>query len=73
MSDLRIVAARPTPFYLGSFQHLLVRLQASRAARRSRRLLAAMDDRHLADIGTSRSTAVWEESRPIWERTHPPH
>lgn len=60
MSDLGIVAAQPPLFHLVSFQDLLVRLGASHAARRSRRWLATMDGRYLADIGASRSTAVWK-------------
>ncbi len=33
-----------------------------------RRLLAAMDDRQLADIGVSRSDANREAAKPFWKR-----
>ena len=42
------------------------RLQASLTTRRTRRLLAGMDDRMLAVIGLSGSEAVQEAARPVW-------
>ena len=36
-------------------------------ARQTRRLLAEMDDRLLADIGTTRSGAAMEANRPFWD------
>ena len=40
--------------------------------RRNLQILARMDDRALADIGASRSDAVWQSSRPVWDRhVHP--
>jgi uncharacterized protein YjiS (DUF1127 family) len=36
-------------------------------ARRTRRHLAEMDDRLLADIGTSRADAATEANRPFWD------
>jgi uncharacterized protein YjiS (DUF1127 family) len=33
---------------------------------RSRRLLAAFDDRMLADIGVERATALHESEKPFW-------
>ncbi len=36
-------------------------------ARHTRRLLAEMDDRLLADIGVDRGQAHMEASRPIWD------
>jgi len=47
---------------------IFVRLAERWKAARARRLLVEMDDRMLADIGASRAEAVWEDSRPIWER-----
>lgn len=36
-------------------------------ARQTRRLLAEMDSRLLADIGTSRTDAAMEANRPFWD------
>lgn len=36
--------------------------------RRNLQILAQMDDRALSDIGASRSYAVWQSSRPVWDR-----
>ena len=36
-------------------------------ARQTRRLLAEMDGRLLADIGTSRADAAMEANRPFWD------
>jgi uncharacterized protein YjiS (DUF1127 family) len=36
-------------------------------ARRTRRLLAEMEDRMLADIGVGRGEALMESSRPMWD------
>jgi uncharacterized protein YjiS (DUF1127 family) len=36
-------------------------------ARQTRRLLAEMDDRLLADIGLSRTNAAVEANRPFWD------
>lgn len=36
-------------------------------ARQTRRLLAEMDTRMLADIGTSRGDAMMEAARPFWD------
>jgi uncharacterized protein YjiS (DUF1127 family) len=36
-------------------------------ARRTRRLLAGMDGRLLADIGASRADAAMEANRPFWD------
>lgn len=35
--------------------------------RQTRRLLAEMDNRLLADIGTSRADAAKEANRPLWD------
>ncbi len=42
-------------------------LAEMRRARRTRRLLAEMDDRMLADIGIGRGEAVMEASRAPWD------
>lgn len=47
---------------------VFARVRAGWARRQTARLLAQMDDHALADIGASRANAVWEDSRPIWER-----
>lgn len=36
-------------------------------ARQTRRILAEMDSRQLADIGTSRADAHMEANRPFWD------
>ena len=43
------------------------RLTLMAQARRTRRLLAEMDDRMLSDIGLSRADAHMEASRPAWD------
>ena len=42
-------------------------LTAMVRARRTRRLLAEMDDRMLADIGLDRGQALAEAARPAWD------
>lgn len=42
-------------------------LAAMLHARRTRRLLAEMDDRMLADIGLDRGQALAEAARPAWD------
>lgn len=42
-------------------------LAEMRRARRTRRLLAEMDDRMLADIGIGRGDALMEASRAPWD------
>ncbi|MCK8782791.1 DUF1127 domain-containing protein [Roseomonas sp. NAR14] len=44
----------------------------ARTAIVTRRELAAMDERMLADIGLSRSDAAREANRPFWEIEAPP-
>ncbi len=44
-----------------------VALAAMARARRTRRLLAEMDDRMLADIGIGRGDAMMEASRAPWD------
>lgn len=43
------------------------RVGAMLEARRTRRLLAEMDHRLLADIGTNRADAITEANRPFWD------
>lgn len=46
---------------------LWLRLQAMLRARQTRRMLAEMDDRALADIGLGRGDALEESARPMWD------
>ena len=48
-------------------QRALARLAEMRRAQRTRRLLAEMDDRLLADIGVGRGEALMEASRAPWD------
>lgn len=48
-------------------QRALARLAEMRRARQTRRLLAEMDDRLLADIGIGRGEALTEASRAPWD------
>ncbi len=43
------------------------RIQRALVVRRTRRLLAGMDDRMLSDIGVSRAQAGYEAQRPVWD------
>lgn len=49
------------------FEAVWTTLRAMLAARQTRRLLAVMDDRTLADIGIGRGDAMVEASRPMWD------
>lgn len=51
----------------GMFDGLLATLRLARHARTQRRKLASLDDRALADIGLSRSQALAEAGRPLWD------
>jgi uncharacterized protein YjiS (DUF1127 family) len=46
---------------------LWARIQEALDVRRTRRLLAAMDDRMLSDIGVSRTDAGQEAQRVLWD------
>ena len=46
---------------------LWARLAQAFEMRRTRRLLAEMDDRMLADIGMDRADASNEADRPVWD------
>ncbi len=48
-------------------QRALARLAEMHRAHRTRRLLAEMDDRLLADIGIGRGAALMEASRAPWD------
>lgn len=67
MSDVAIVASQPTSYHLVSFQDLLVRLGASHAARRSRRLLATRGSPSCRHWGVPFDGRV-EDNRPVSER-----
>lgn len=56
-------ARRPLPVRRGAWQTL----QAMILAWRTRRLLAQLDDRTLADIGVGRGDALMEARRPLWD------
>lgn len=53
--------ALPSPAQVASLLRAWVR------ARATRRLLAEMDPRQLADIGVSRGDALMESRRPFWD------
>ncbi|MBV9748959.1 MAG: DUF1127 domain-containing protein [Acetobacteraceae bacterium] len=57
------IALTPAPL-LGRAWALL---KAMHQARRTRLLLAEMDERMLADIGIARGDALLEASRPMWD------
>jgi uncharacterized protein YjiS (DUF1127 family) len=61
----RELAARPAAPRL-SLRPLLDRLFVWITLARSRRDLAALDDRALRDIGLDRATAAEEASKPFW-------
>ena len=65
-----IVALQHRPTRRLSVTHLLSslvdRFQAWQEQAQSRRLLATLDDRMLADIGIDRATAAKESSSPFW-------
>ncbi|MFN7222809.1 MAG: DUF1127 domain-containing protein [Paracoccaceae bacterium] len=51
----------------GSAPRVLTFLLSALAAHRQRQSLARLDDRTLADIGLTRSDAIFESRRPIWD------
>lgn len=55
------------PVRAGAWATLTGALGAMVRARQTRRLLAAMDDRTLADIGLGRGDAMTEAARPMWD------
>ncbi len=52
---------------LSLLQRVWAGLHQALVIRRTRHLLAAMDDRMLSDIGVSRAEAGYEADRPIWD------
>lgn len=68
MSDTTLSIGIRSDYRRSQKPGIVARLAAAWSAARTRRLLAEMDDRALADIGASRAEAVWEDSRPIWQR-----
>lgn len=62
------IAAHRTPCTPAPRRFSLLSLLADRAALlRQRRALRALDDRALEDIGLSRSEALGEAKRPVWD------
>jgi len=57
----------PLRLTLGAVARLPSRLIAVSALGRSRRSLARLDDHLLNDIGLSRSEAMREAERPVWD------
>ncbi len=51
----------------GTSRRLLARLSSALAVRRQRAALAALPDAMLADIGLTRSEALTEAQRPLWD------
>ena len=69
MSDFTVGALRSA--HRPSLRHAITTavlfLQTMMRARATRRLLADMDDRLLADIGMGRGDALHEAQRPMWD------
>lgn len=61
---IRLRSAAGLKFLLGDAWRTVC---AMRQARQTRRQLAEMDDRMLADLGISRGDARMEASRPMWD------
>ncbi len=61
---VRTASARPG---LSLPQRVWAGLQQAFVIRRTRHLLAAMDDRMLSDIGVSRAEAGYEADRSVWD------
>ena len=51
----------------GSTLRLMTTLRTALAAHRQRQFLAHLDDRTLHDIGLTRTEAMSEAARPIWD------
>ena len=68
MSGFVTVAPAPQFHMPAVFRRTVERVQTALVERRNRRELAQMDDRMLSDIGASRSDAVMEASRPLWDQ-----
>lgn len=64
MTQVRFVPRRSGRAILRQAWAMLMEM---RRARRTRRLLAEMDDRLLSDIGIGRGEALMEASRPPWD------
>ena len=67
-SPLPRVAFRPARTRMNALLRLIVGLQDWFERARSRRILLALDDRLLRDVGLSRADAEREGSRAFWER-----
>ncbi len=69
MSDFTLGARRTSnrPSLRRAIADAMLVWQAMVRARATRRLLADMDDRLLADIGVGRGDAQHEAQRPMWE------
>lgn len=57
----------PTFGWRPRLARVLARIEAAFRTHRERRLLMALDDRALHDIGLSRADAEGEWSRPFWD------
>ncbi len=69
MSDhsIRIARFAGRSTLRGLAADLWISIYAMLRARQTRRMLAAMDDRMLADIGLGRGDAQVEAARPMWD------
>ena len=69
MSDFTVGSLRraPRPSLRRVVADAVLVLRAMMRARTTRRMLAEMDDRLLADIGVGRGDAQHEAQRPMWD------
>ncbi len=74
MSDFTIGSVRPARqgSLRAAFATVGGALHDMLRARRTRRMLADMDDRLLADIGVGRGEALDESRRPMWDLARRP-
>ena len=69
MSDFTFGTVRSArrPWLRGAIADAALLLHEMVRARSTRRMLADMDDRQLADIGVGRGDAFEESRRPMWD------
>ena len=65
--SIQFLPATPSRPVLGEMRQVWSVVRSMARARATRRLLADMDGRMLADIGVTRSQADVEVSRPFWD------
>ena len=67
MATRSILSFSPPRTRAVSWHDVWQRARTITRVRTTRRILAEMDDRLLADIGVSRSEAIVEANRPFWD------